>query len=439
VLCAILGAFVVKNQNKGVQRERPKKRRRARVLGGKFLLQKLKMPFRDFTHFRDCYFCLYHRLLRIDILITKFIGLIISYKKFYTMQMKQSILSFLFALGLALPSMAQQKIGNNPTTMQPSAAMELESTTKGFLPPRMSTTERDAISSPAQGLVVYNTNTKCLEWYILSGWYNACEGSLSGLVNPSACDNDVSVGSGKLVSMLYDYDGNGTAEYTWCAREVTAAGYTWLDRNLGAYKVADSSKDTASYGDLYQWGRAMDGHHKRYQRAFDVAEGGIGGTGIGSGQKGERANDIWNDAGVITVTPNDLRFIEGDDLPTTQNNDWHDNNPNSVRWDANGGTNKGINDPCPSGYRVPTSTELQDLDNTFSPNTAVGAFSSPLKLPVSGLRSYITGGLGDISTWGDYWSSTVNGTFSYSIQFGTTSSIISRNRAYGFTVRCIKD
>lgn len=41
----------------------------------------------------------------------------------------------------------------------PSAVLEANSTTQGFLPPRMKTTERDAISSPANGLIIYNTTT----------------------------------------------------------------------------------------------------------------------------------------------------------------------------------------------------------------------------------------------------------------------------------------
>jgi hypothetical protein len=37
-------------------------------------------------------------------------------------------------------------------------------------------------------------------------------------------------------------------------------GRVWLDRNLGATQVATSFDDSAAYGDLYQWGRAKDGH-----------------------------------------------------------------------------------------------------------------------------------------------------------------------------------
>jgi hypothetical protein len=36
----------------------------------------------------------------------------------------------------------------------------------------------------------------------------------------------------------------------------------WLDRNLGATQVATSLNDSDAYGDLYQWGRAKDGHEK---------------------------------------------------------------------------------------------------------------------------------------------------------------------------------
>ena len=40
-------------------------------------------------------------------------------------------------------------------------------------------------------------------------------------------------------------------------------GRTWMDRNLGASRVATGSTDAEAYGDLYQWGRAADGHQKR--------------------------------------------------------------------------------------------------------------------------------------------------------------------------------
>lgn len=51
-----------------------------------------------------------------------------------------------------------------------SAQLAINSTTRGFLPPRMSTTQRDAIVSVVAGLVVYNASTNKLQCYNGSTW-----------------------------------------------------------------------------------------------------------------------------------------------------------------------------------------------------------------------------------------------------------------------------
>lgn len=56
------------------------------------------------------------------------------------------------------------------TTPTASAAFQVNSTTRGFLPPRMTTTERDAITSPAAGLMVYNTTTNKAQCYNGTAW-----------------------------------------------------------------------------------------------------------------------------------------------------------------------------------------------------------------------------------------------------------------------------
>jgi hypothetical protein len=50
-------------------------------------------------------------------------------------------------------------------TVDASAVMTLDSTTLGLLPPRMTTTQQNAISSPTKGLVIYNTSTDKLMVY----------------------------------------------------------------------------------------------------------------------------------------------------------------------------------------------------------------------------------------------------------------------------------
>lgn len=63
----------------------------------------------------------------------------------------------------------QSDTSTSPTKVA-SALMSLESTTRGFLPPRMTTTQRDAITSPATGLSIYNTTTNSVEFYNGSVW-----------------------------------------------------------------------------------------------------------------------------------------------------------------------------------------------------------------------------------------------------------------------------
>ena len=56
-------------------------------------------------------------------------------------------------------------VGIGTTSPNASALLDVSSTGKGFLPPRMTTAQELAIVTPANGLMVYNTSTKCLDVY----------------------------------------------------------------------------------------------------------------------------------------------------------------------------------------------------------------------------------------------------------------------------------
>jgi hypothetical protein len=58
----------------------------------------------------------------------------------------------------------------NTTTDVASSVLTVNSTTKGFLPPRMTTTQKNAIASPATGLVLYDSTTNKLQCYNGSTW-----------------------------------------------------------------------------------------------------------------------------------------------------------------------------------------------------------------------------------------------------------------------------
>jgi len=55
-------------------------------------------------------------------------------------------------------------------TVTTSAAVGVNSTTQGFLPPRMTTAQRDAIVTPAAGLMIYNTTTNLVDFYNGTIW-----------------------------------------------------------------------------------------------------------------------------------------------------------------------------------------------------------------------------------------------------------------------------
>lgn len=61
-------------------------------------------------------------------------------------------------------------ISNAAITPDPSSILEMRTTDKGILIPRMTTTERDNISSPATGLMLYNTITNQYNFYNGSAW-----------------------------------------------------------------------------------------------------------------------------------------------------------------------------------------------------------------------------------------------------------------------------
>lgn len=198
-------------------------------------------------------------------------------------------------------------------------------------------------------------------------------------------------------------------------------GKTWMDRNLGANRAATSSTDTQSYGSLYQWGRGSDGHQcvNRYA-----------GDGVTTS-----ANTALN-ATVSTDTPPHGNFIL-----VNLFNDWRSPSNDNL-WQGVNGTNN----PCPSGYRIPTEAELNNerlswvLAPISSTNSPAGAFASPLKLPMAGVRSRTDGLPFNVGIWGYYWSSAVNGPSAVHLQFTSSSAnMIFNARAFGFSVRCIKD
>jgi hypothetical protein len=76
------------------------------------------------------------------------------------------------------------QVGVGTTTPDASSALDITSTTKGLLIPRMTETQRDAISSPATGLMIYQTDgTVGFYYYNGSSWVEVAATSKTYSVN----------------------------------------------------------------------------------------------------------------------------------------------------------------------------------------------------------------------------------------------------------------
>src|SRR5688572_9921875 len=70
------------------------------------------------------------------------------------------------------------KVGTSPGSSDPSSILEVECSSQGFLPPRLTMAQRIAIVSPAEGLEIYNTDTDCKEYYNGTVWVSLCGSSV---------------------------------------------------------------------------------------------------------------------------------------------------------------------------------------------------------------------------------------------------------------------
>ena len=191
------------------------------------------------------------------------------------------------------------------------------------------------------------------------------------------------------------------------------SGRIWMDRNLGATRVANNIKDELAYGSLYQWGRGSDGHEL------------ITWTNASTGNAINGTTPLLSN---LNTPGNNLFILGASDWLSTRNNDL---------WQGVNGTNN----PCPSGFRLPTIVEW----TAESFMSSIDAFRS-IQEPFAGYRNYYSGDVEIEGYYGFYWSSTISSNDVSYVQFqergsfdGTTIRFQSNPRAMGLSVRCIKN
>ena len=150
------------------------------------------------------------------------------------------IISLMFLL--FVQAYPQAGINNDGSDPDPSAGLDVKFTNKGLLPPRMSQSDRDAIQSPAAGLMIYNTTTRSINVFDGTEWYSL----------------------GRQTPDLADYDGNvypvvKIGNKYWMARNLRSIHYTDGSPIVNAMAYNNDVSDITSYGLLYNWAAIMHG------------------------------------------------------------------------------------------------------------------------------------------------------------------------------------
>jgi len=204
--------------------------------------------------------------------------------------------AFFIALFIITNSNAQVGIGVSTADINPSAQLDVVSTTKGLLPPRMTTTQRNAISSPASGLVIFNTTTNSLEYKSSTGWVLLA--AATPTVIPDALPT-IQIGIQKWMTQNLNtsfYRNGDTIPYV---TDATA----WAGLTTGAWCYYNNDPANGEiYGKLYNWyavkdsthgGLAPTGWHVPIDAEWTTLTTTLGGTSVAGGKMKMAGTTKW--------------------------------------------------------------------------------------------------------------------------------------------------
>ena len=144
----------------------------------------------------------------------------------------KNITKLLLVALLFVTTFASAQYGIGTTSPSPSAQLELNSTAKGFLMPRMNTVQRDAIASPAAGLMVYNLDSNKPNFFNGVSWIELAGVIVGGATQPGAPTDIVVTPGDAQASVAFtaptNNGGNAITNYIVTANpgELTASGAT---------------------------------------------------------------------------------------------------------------------------------------------------------------------------------------------------------------------
>ena len=243
--------------------------------------------------------------------------------------MKKALFTAGLAIALACATNAQVGIGIPTSQIDPSAQLQVSSTTKGFLPPTMTEAQRNAIASPAQGLMIFCTD--CGEggqpqFYNGSSWRDMLGGATIASITTHTCGTANIHNPSLTYGSMTDQQGNvyktiviDTQE--WMAENLNTSIYrngeaiatnlndaVWQGTSSGAWAYYNNDVSLACpYGKLYNWYAVGDtrnlcpvGWHVPTDGEWTVLTNYLGGEGGAGGNMKttgtiEAATGLWYD------------------------------------------------------------------------------------------------------------------------------------------------
>ena len=236
--------------------------------------------------------------------------------------MKIARILLLGTVFVATALFTEAQVGINSTGSPPhgSAILDVSSTAKGVLVPRMTKAQRDAISSPATGLLVYQTDNMAGYYYYAGANWVSVEGAGAGSNSTSTC---------------IDYDGNAYPTFqigtqVWMAENLRVAHYrngdvipnvtdnaAWDALTTGAYCLYNNQAGNELYGLLYNWYAVDDsrglcpvGWHEPSDAEWTTLTSYLGGELVAGG-KMKSVSELWNSPNTRAINSSGFSGLPG--------------------------------------------------------------------------------------------------------------------------------
>jgi uncharacterized protein (TIGR02145 family) len=184
------------------------------------------------------------------------------------------------------------RVGIGVLSPNTSAVLDVSSTTQGFLPPRMTLVQRDAIANPAAGLIIFNTTTNSLEIRNSSVWVALSTPASTAVFLPT-----IVIGTqqwqAKNLDVAFYRNGDSIPQVS----DPTA----WAALTTGAWCYYNNDPLQGNkYGKLYNWyavndsrGLAPQGWHIPSDAEWTTLTTTLGGSSVAGGKMKESGTFNW--------------------------------------------------------------------------------------------------------------------------------------------------